>query len=246
MRTRFLLSGFVALALVCGPSAAEATVSANIVGSTLQIVGDASSEAVTLRLLFGTPDQLQVMSGPSVVAFARSGFTAIVVDMGGGDDWVVVDETNGVFTDTEITTITGGDGLDTIHGGTGAETIFGGPGNDLLWGEGGNDSVSGGDGDDQVIWDPGDGVDTVDGDAGADTLVFNGSAAAEIVTLSAAGARTTLTRDIGAIVLNVGTTETLSPVPPRRRRHVHRRSRPAGAGDTVSPRRRRRRHDHRR
>ena len=188
MRTRFLLSSFAALALVCAPSAAEATVTANIVGSTLQIVGDASSEMVTLRLLFGIPDQLQVMAGPSVVAFARSGFTAIAVDMGGGDDLVVIDEANGAFTDTEITAIDGGSGNDRLTGGLGAETIFGGPGADLIWGEGGNDIIRGGDGDDQFIWSRATAATRSTARPAPTSLVFHGSSVSEIMAVSAVGA----------------------------------------------------------
>jgi Ca2+-binding RTX toxin-like protein len=208
----FFLSSAVGMAVLCGARAADGAVTANVVGSTLQVTGDGASDTITLRLVPGDATRLEVAVYPAVVLgpFARSGFIAITVDAGAGHDSVLVDEANGVFTDTEITTISGGDGMDTLHGGSGAETINGGPGNDLIWGEGGDDTLSGGAGDDQFIWDPGDGSDTIDGDAGNDLLEFHGSGVAEVVVLSPAGARATLTRDVGAVTMNVGTTERLN------------------------------------
>jgi Ca2+-binding RTX toxin-like protein len=207
---RHLLRVLCAL-LLGGAIEAQAGVTATIVGGTLQVTGDAASDAITLRLMAGNPTQVQVVYGAVVLGpFARSGFTAISVSAGGGDDTVTVNEANGAFTDTEVTTIAGGDGNDSITGGLGAQTISGGPGNDLIWGRQGNDVLVGGDGNDHFGWSAGDGNDTVDGDAGTDTLGFGASAAADSVTLAPAGARAVLTLDTGLVALNVGTIETVS------------------------------------
>ena len=82
-------------------------------------------------------------------------------------------------------------------------------GNDTIVGGVGNDLVSGGPGDDTFTWNPGDGSDTLDGDAGIDTLQFTGSAVNEIFEASVSGQRVTLTRDVGAVVMDAGTLEQL-------------------------------------
>ena len=58
-------------------------------------------------------------------------------------------------------------------------------------------------GDDTFVWNPGDGSDTVDGGAGNDTLLFNGSNVAENMEISASGGHAILTRDVGAITMNL-------------------------------------------
>jgi hypothetical protein len=64
-------------------------------------------------------------------------------------------------------------------------------------------------GNDTLVWNPGDGNDLVEGQAGAgDTMEFNGAAGAEIFEASAAvGGRLRFTRNLGNIVMDVGTTE---------------------------------------
>src|SRR5262249_14577397 len=76
-------------------------------------------------------------------------------------------------------------------------------GNDLVDGNRGNDQASLGGGDDTFQWDPGDGSDVVEGQGGHDTLAFNGSNAGEHIDLSANGPRVRLTRDVGAITMDV-------------------------------------------
>jgi Ca2+-binding RTX toxin-like protein len=49
--------------------------------------------------------------------------------------------------------------------------------------------------------------DTVEGQAGNDTLVFNGANVNENMTISANGARATLTRDIGNVVMDLNSVE---------------------------------------
>ena len=60
-----------------------------------------------------------------------------------------------------------------------------------------------------MIWNPGDGSDLIEGDAGNDTLVFNGIAGDEIMADAANGRRVTFTRNLGNIVMDIGTTENL-------------------------------------
>ena len=59
-------------------------------------------------------------------------------------------------------------------------------------------------------WDPGDGSDTVEGQSDIDTLLFNGSAANEAYDLSANGSRTRLTRNVGAITMDVNDVESFT------------------------------------
>ena len=74
-------------------------------------------EASTVRLVTADATRVEVLQGATPVGnFLRSLFTTIVVDAGGGDDTVLIDEINGAFTDTESTLMDGADGNDTIRG----------------------------------------------------------------------------------------------------------------------------------
>jgi Ca2+-binding RTX toxin-like protein len=239
----------VGLGLLASPRATEAAVAAILVGDDVIVAGDGADDVATLRLQPGNTTMLQVLSGVTVVAtFDRSTFDAIIVDLAGGADTILIDESNGVFTDTESASLIGGDGNDTIAGGSGGETLDGRAGEDTLNGGGGNDTLigglgndilnggpgldsldggdgndtltggpggpgfethAGGPGDDLTIWNPGDGNDLLEGGLGTDTLQFNGSAAAEIMSASAAGPRVTFVRDVGNITMDIGATENL-------------------------------------
>ena len=178
-----------------------AAVTASVVGTQLQVTGDAADDVITLRLLAGDATQLEVLDGAAVIGtFPRATFLTIVINGGPGADTILVSDVNGAFTDTQITTITGGDGNDTITGGAGGEILLGDAGNDTIVGLGGNDSLQGGDGndtltggpgvdphlggpgDDLMIWNPGDGSEPVDGEAGNDTFQFNGGAGVDTMT----------------------------------------------------------------
>jgi Ca2+-binding RTX toxin-like protein len=81
-----------------------------------------------------------------------------------------------------------------------ADIIIAGGGNDVVNGGGGNDIAMLGAGDDRFIWNPGDGSDIVNGGRGYDTLEFNGSGAAETMTIKAGPLGVAqLTRDVGNI-----------------------------------------------
>src|SRR5258705_122304 len=85
----------------------------------------------------------------------------------------------------------------------GVDVIFAGGGNDTVAGGGGNDRASLGAGDDTFVWNPGDGNDFVDGEAGSDRLIFNGSAAAENISVTAGShGLAQVTRDVGAVTMD--------------------------------------------
>jgi Ca2+-binding RTX toxin-like protein len=109
---------------------------------------------------------------------------------------------NGISTLAPLT-IEGGAGDDTLSGGDGNDTLLGGADDDTVDGNRGNDTASLGGGNDRFIWDPGDGSDAVDGDAGDNTLQFNGSNAGEQIALSADGANARLSRDVGAVTMEL-------------------------------------------
>ena len=117
----------------------------------------------------------------------RRRFDRIVVNAGGGNDQVRIDESSGAFTTTRPTQLNGqgGDGNDTLDGNQGADIA-------LL-----------GAGDDRFISDPVDGSDVVEGQAGHDTMTFDGANVGEQFDVSANGSRVRFTRDVGAIVMDL-------------------------------------------
>ena len=82
------------------------------------------------------------------------------------------------------------------------DVIFARGGNDTVAGGGGNDLAFLGAGNDTFIWRPGDGSDFVDGGAGTDRLDFDGSAAAENITVSGNGLAQ-VARDVGNVTMNL-------------------------------------------
>jgi Ca2+-binding RTX toxin-like protein len=173
-------------------------VRAKVSRNTLTIRGNRRANTVVLRLRRGKRRMLLVDvrdDGSADFTFNRKAFKRISILGGAGDDSMEIDDANGVFTDSELTTIEGGPGKDEIRGGAGAETIRGGPDADTVDGGGGVDAVSLGDGDDVFRSGPGGGSDVVEGEAGGDRLVIDGSEAAESFGLSANGARLRATRD---------------------------------------------------
>ena len=137
-----------------------------------------------------------------------------------------------------IDILTGGDTEDTILGGLLDDTLNGGDGNDTLTGGDGNDTMNGGNGDDTMIWNPGDDNDILNGEAGNDTMLFNGANVNETITITAAAPRVTFFRDVAAVTMDVGTTETLQFNGLGGDRHDQRRRQPRGADDRVAGSRR--------
>jgi Ca2+-binding RTX toxin-like protein len=210
-RARLLLAGGIAgtclLALsgfVAAP--AQAAYRAQVQGGTLQIIGDAASDKLSLDVSPTDPNILTVdvgEDGTTDFAFDRSTFTAIDVEAGGGNDEVRV------LGDLSNVTVNGGAGDDTIIGGPEADVLLGGPGNDIVDGGRGNDTVDLGGGADRFLWDPGDGSDTVEGGGGNDALEFHGSNANENIDLSANGSRVRLFRDVASITMDMSGIEEL-------------------------------------
>ena len=66
-----------------------------------------------------------------------------------------------------------------------------------------------GDGDDRYVWNPGDGSAVVEGGDGVDTLAFNGSSAGETIAIVANGSRVLVTRDVGAVTMDVSSVENI-------------------------------------
>jgi len=119
---------------------------------------------------------------------------SIRIEALGGDDTVIVDV-------ARPTSVLGGAGNDFILGSDGgADELIGGPGVDTMFGRGG---------DDVFVWDPGDGSDFIEGGGGFDTMLFDGSAGSEVFDATAVGDRVRFTRNLGNIVMDVGTTEKL-------------------------------------
>jgi RTX calcium-binding nonapeptide repeat (4 copies) len=202
-----LLGATVAVAAVAGFGAgrADAAFSTQLGAQTLRVTGDGAGDRLALRLQAGSPGTLQVDVGDDGTAdfsFDRSKFTKILVDAGGGDDAVRIDEANGPFTNTEATTLNGGGGNDSLAGGSASEAISGGDGDDSILGARGDDrSLSGGAGDDTFTWNPGEGSDTQDGGPGNDVLAFRGANGAETFDASANAGQFRLFRNVGNITM---------------------------------------------
>ena len=175
-------------------------VKAHIKHGTLVVKGTEGDDQISLRLRAGDPSIVEVVTQDGIRGhnkLRRERFDAILVEAAGGNDRVSIDETNGVFTDTETTTIDGGEGNDELLGGRGNETFHGAAGNDTVDGNQGADAGFLGEGDDTFIWDNGDGSDVVEGDDGFDTMVFNGVAGSETFDASANGGRLRFFRAAG-------------------------------------------------
>jgi Ca2+-binding RTX toxin-like protein len=200
-----VIGGILLAGLAFAADRADAAFSARVNNGTLTLTGNGASDQLALRLQAGVPTTVQVDigdNGSADLSFDRAAFERIVVDAGGGADRIRMDEANGVFTDTETTTINGQDGRDTLLGGAGAELLRGGAQNDRVDGNGGADLGVLGTGRDTFVWDPGDGSDIVEGQGDTDTLLFNGSGGNENFDFSANGPRLRFFRDLGNITMD--------------------------------------------
>jgi Ca2+-binding RTX toxin-like protein len=97
----------------------------------------------------------------------------------------------------------------TVNGGLGNDIFLGSEGNDLFIGGDGDDVGFGGAGDDVFVWNPGDDNDTIEGQDGFDKMLFNGSGAAEQVTLAANGGRAIFFRDIATVTMDLNDVESI-------------------------------------
>ena len=169
--------------------------------------GDGAADSVTVN---GTndADDIQIVADGKAVDVFGAPVNLRIDHSEAANDKLTVNGLGGADT------ITGGPGLAdliqlVINGGTDIDVLTGGDGPDRIVGQQQNDSMFGGDGNDTLVWNPGDGNDLVEGQAGADdAMEFNGAAGAEIFEASAAvGGRLRFTRNLGNIVMDVGTTE---------------------------------------
>jgi hypothetical protein len=212
-RTPTAILGALVLAAVPATAAQARSadgVRAAIQNGVLEVQGSNQADNIALRLKAGDPGTIQVdvgNDGSADYSFARVGVSAIDVSMGNGDDLARIDDSNGAFTNTIPTTLSGGNGDDSLIGGAGNETFFGGNGNDFVDGGKGADTAYLGNGDDSFRWDPGDGSDVIEGQNGTDTMVFNGAAANETVNMSANGHRLTFFRQPANITMDTNGVE---------------------------------------
>jgi Ca2+-binding RTX toxin-like protein len=217
------------LVLCAAPAGANYTGSADAGTGVVTLTGDDASDKLTVRrnaggqILFdvgddGTTEDLTPGFTPTVANVAE-----IVVNCGGGDDQVRVDESNGALPRFRME---GGAGTDVLTGGSGNDVMRGGEGNDTLLGKGGGDDVTGGAGDDTItpgdgddvaggdagsdkfIWNPGDDTDNVEGGEGDDTQEINAGNGAETFDVARSGDRVVLARITPApITVNAGSVE---------------------------------------
>jgi hypothetical protein len=190
-------------------------VQASVKKGTLYVKGGDGGQQVAVRLKAGDASTIQVDAGDNGstdFSFDRSDVHAIKVKMGDGNDSARIDDSNGAFTNTVPTTVSGGDGNDSLEGGQTQvaaqnETFKGGDGNDLVDGGKGNDTAYLGAGNDTFRWDNGEGSDVIEGQDGTDTMVFNGSMGTDTATLSANGGRLTLFRTQGTVTMDTNDVE---------------------------------------
>ena len=162
-------------------------VEASIRRGQLNVLGTAGDNRITLRLKPGNKSRLQVDvdgNGSAEFTFKRSAFDRIVVHGASGADALSIDESHGLFTRTERTSLLGDTGNDQLRGGSAAERLFGGNGNDRIDGKRGSDLIEGG--------------------AGSDLVIFNGSNAAEKFEFSANRKRLTF---VAASTMNIAGVE---------------------------------------
>ena len=162
-------------------------VEAGIRRGQLNVLGTAANDRITLRLKPGNTTRLQVDvggNGSAEFTFKRSAFNRIVVHGAAGADALSINESYGVFTGSEATSLFGDIGNDLLRSGSAAEQLFGGIGNDSIDGKRGKDLIEGG--------------------AGNDLVVFNGSNAAEKFEFSANGKRL---RFVAASTMNIAGVE---------------------------------------
>jgi Ca2+-binding RTX toxin-like protein len=206
---------------------------------TIRINAAGGADAITVNDMSGTGVNLVAIDLAASGTDTGDGQPDLVtVNATAGDDVILVTRTNGVVNVSGLATqvtivhaenagdqlvinaLGGNDVVDasSLHSGGLPLTINGGDGNDVLTGGGGDDLINGGrgndvaflgGGDDTFVWNPGDGSDTVDGQAGTDTLLFNGSNANENVAISANGSLAVLSRDVGAVTMNLTSIENI-------------------------------------
>ncbi len=186
---RIAIAGFLAACGMVHPASGQGVVlNQGLVTAT----GTDASETI---LVSQTGDMIVVAIAGNPTPVAADEVQEIRIEALGGNDTITVDV-------NRPTTILAGAGDDIITGSDG--------GADLVIGQQGVDTFSGRGGDDIFIWNPGDGNDIIDGDDGNDTHVFNGAAVNEVMTVEPNSGRVRLTRDLGNIVMDIGSFENIT------------------------------------
>jgi Ca2+-binding RTX toxin-like protein len=201
-------------------------IKASFLGGFLSVFDDNADNSITVNRnaagnILVNGGAVPITGGSATVANTSE----IQVFGTGGNDTIILDETNGALPAAQLfggagnDTLIGDSGNDQLFGGAGDDVLLGKGGNDLLFGGAGNDTLTGGSGDDQVfggagndrmIWNPGDGSDLFEGGDGTDTAEVNGGNAAEVFTITANGSRVRFDRVSPApFSLDIGTTENL-------------------------------------
>ena len=183
--SRILVAAAVLTAAFGLAAQAQAAVHASVANGRLTVTGSGAGERIGLRASAGGRLVVDVKdNGSADFSFLRSSFSRIVVNGGGGNDRLRINEAAGAFTNTEKTTFNGGDGVDTLIGGRFAETLNGGAGNDIVDGNAGADKAILGTGNDALTWNAGDGADKVTAGTGLDTVTVNGTSGADVLSVA--------------------------------------------------------------
>jgi Ca2+-binding RTX toxin-like protein len=188
--------------------------------------GDDNANAITVSrdaagTLLVNNGAVAITGGPATIVNIQT----IAVSGLGGNDNVLLDETNGVLPKASLSggsgndTLTGGSGVDTLKGDDGDDVLFGKGGNDQLFGGAGNDGLTGGVGTDQafgeagndrMIWNPGEGSDLNEGGDGIDTVEVIGGNVNETFSADSLATRVLFQRlDPGPFTIDIGTSEAL-------------------------------------
>jgi Ca2+-binding RTX toxin-like protein len=175
---------------------------------TLAFKGGAAADTISLSSGATTPEGQAVFAEINGATSQVNVTNVETVSLSAGDGADVINAA--AYAGTPALVIDAGAGADTVTGGHGADSIVGGKGDDVIDGGTGPDTIDAGAGDDTVIWNPGGGSDVVEGGKGADTLQFNTANVAEKIGLSGlANGHALLTRDVGAVSMDLNGLETV-------------------------------------
>jgi hypothetical protein len=192
-------SGTVGVLLSTSPGATPTITATFSVDGTLRVTGDDQDNTIVVSRdaagnILVNGGAVPIQGGPATVANT----SLILLNGGAGNDRLTLDETNGAVP------------VARLDGGAGDDVLTGGSAGDVFDGAAGNDTMIGGAGSDTFVWSPGDGSDTVEGGGGkVDALTFNGSDLAEKFDVSANGSHVRLTRDLGAVTMDVSGVEAI-------------------------------------
>jgi Ca2+-binding RTX toxin-like protein len=153
-----------------------ATPAPTLVDGVLTVVGftNASNVAIADNVqITQSGATITIVHNSQLTTFPTASVTSIVVDVGGGNDYVILEKADGTLSVTKPAILVGGLGNDSLRGGSGNDVIKGQGGNDSLLGGAGNDLLDGGTSGDyllggSVALQGADGADTFKGGDGND------------------------------------------------------------------------------